>query len=279
MDLGETARKLARNPLGVISFFLIIVYLIAGLFFNFSSETLSDDQKWLFVFFMVLFPPIVFGFFVWLVVRHPTKLYAPSDWKNESHYLRAMNVDGPGTKEEDISTSAITGIHKEITQKADGEVEFGWLKTKGDIVEVTKELEITCDPEIMTFENKPYPIGQQLHFAVVNGTSKDLVYPLCSIEFTSQFKHLHTENPATGIRTINSDLWGMSGRLTELQDISISTMEISSILARVLRPGQFVKFFVRFELPKNDAKYNLRMKLKAKEKPEETKNLILKVKA
>ncbi len=167
---------------------------------------------------------------------------------------------------------------KETTMKADGKVEFGWLRTEGDIVEVTNELIITRDPDKRTFENKTYEIGQQLHFAVVNGTSKNLEYPLCSIEFTSRFKHLHTENPATGIRTINSDLWGMSGQLTELRDTSLSRTEISSILARVLKQGQFVRFFVRFDFPGNEAEYNLRMKLKVEGKSEMTKDLILKVK-
>ena len=193
------------------------------------------------------------------------------------HRDTSFRIDPPGTQEKDISTLPTPGAHKEITQKADGEVKFGWLKTEGDNAVVTNELEITRDPDKRTFENKTYAIGQQLYFAVANGTSENLVYPFCSIEFTSQFKHLHTENPATAIRTINSDLWGMSGRLTELRDISLSRTEISSILARVLKPGEFLKFFVRFELPENEAKYNLTMKLRAVEKPEITKDLILKV--
>jgi len=70
----------------------------------------------------------------------------------------------------------------------------------------------------------------------------------------------------------------MSAQLTELRDISPSRTEISSILARVIRPGQFVRFFVRFDLPDNEAKYNLRMKLREEGKQETTKDLILKVK-
>jgi hypothetical protein len=195
------------------------------------------------------------------------------------HKDTSLRIDPPGTQEKDFSATAIPGLREEITRMADGEAEFGWLKTEGDSVEVTNELIVTRDPDKRTIENKTYEIGQQLHFAVVNGTTENLIYPICSIEFTSQFKHLHTENPAAGMRTINSDLWGMSGRLTELRDITISRTEISSVLARVLSPGQFVKFFVRFELPNYEADYNLRMKLKSGEAPERTKDLILKVKA
>jgi len=195
------------------------------------------------------------------------------------HKDTSLRIDPPDTQEKDISQLKPKPVPlKEITNKEDGQVKFGWLKMKDGIMEVTNELEITRDPDEKVFENRTYMIGQQHHFAVINSTSEDLVYPLCSIEFTSSFKHLHTENPATGIRTINSDLWGMSAQLTELRDISPSRTEISSILARVIRPGQFVRFFVRFDLPDNEVEYNLRMKLREEGKREITKDLILKVK-
>ena len=195
------------------------------------------------------------------------------------HKDTSLRIDPPGTQEKDFSATAIPRLSEEITKMADGEAEFGWLKTEGDSVEVTNEIIVSRDPDKRTFENKIYEIGQQLHFAVVNGTTENLIYPVCTIEFTSQFKHLHTDNPAAGTRTINSDLWGMSGRLTELRDISISRTKISSVLARVLSPGQFIKFFVRFELPNYEADYNLLMKLNFGEAQEWTRDLILKVKA
>ncbi len=63
-----------------------------------------------------------------------------------------------------------------------------------------------------------------------------------------------------------------------MRDVSLSRTEISSILARVLRPGDFVRFFVRFDLPDATATYNLRLKLKAMDVPEITRDLSLKVK-
>lgn len=195
------------------------------------------------------------------------------------HKDTSVRIDPPGTQEKDISSSAKAIIHKETEQKVSGEVKFGWPKIEGDSVEVTNEEEYTRDPDKITFENKTYVTGQRFYFAVVNDTSDDLVLPLCSIEFPSRFKHLNMENPATGIRTINSELWGISGPFTKLQEVSLSRTEISGILARVLKPGAFVRFFVRFDIPENESKFNLKMKLKAAGESEIKKDLILKVKA
>lgn len=195
------------------------------------------------------------------------------------HKDTSVRIDPPGTQEKDISSSAKAITHKETEQRVNGDVQFGWLKMIGDSVDVTDEVEITRDPDKMTFENKTYETGQRFYFAVVNDTSDNLVSPLCSIEFPTRFMHLNIENPATGIRTINSELWGISGGLSELQEVSLSRTEISGILARVLKPGAFVRFFVRFDIPENEPKFVLQMKLKADGKSEINKDLTLKVKA
>lgn len=195
------------------------------------------------------------------------------------HKDTSVRIDPPGTQEKDISSPAKAITRKETVQRVKGEVQFGWLEMIGDNVDVTDEVEVTRDPDKMTFENETYETGQRCYFAVVNNTSDDLVSPLCSIEFPTQFMHLNMENPATGIKTINSELWGMSGQLTELQEVSLSRIEISSILARVLKPGAFVRFFVRFDIPGNKSKFVLQMRLKVDGKSEIKKALTLKVNA
>jgi hypothetical protein len=194
------------------------------------------------------------------------------------HKDTSLRIDPPGTQEKDVSLSAETIPHKEIEQGVSGDIKFGFLETKGISEEVTDEVEITRDLDQMTFENKTYETGQRVYFAVVNDTSDNLVLPLCHIEFPAAFKHLNTENPATGVLTINSELWGLSGRFTELKEVSLSRTEISGILARVLKPGEFVRFFVRFNIPKNEFKFDLQMKLKAVDEQERKKDLTIKVK-
>jgi hypothetical protein len=194
------------------------------------------------------------------------------------HKDTSLRIDPPGTQGKDVSLSAETIPHKEIEQGVSGKVKFGFIETKGINAEVTDKIEITRNLEQITFENKPYDIGQRVYFAVVNDTSDNLFLPLCHIKFPAAFKHLNTENPANGVKTINSELWGLSGRFARLQEVSPSRTEISGLLARVLKPGEFVQFFVRFNIPKNEPKFDLRMKLKSGDKPEIEKNLTITVK-
>jgi hypothetical protein len=91
-DFGETTKQLARNPLGVVALFLVLVYAIAGLLVKFSGDILSTGQKWPLVWFLVVFPVLVLGVFYWLVTKHTTKLYAPSDFKSEESYFRSLSI-------------------------------------------------------------------------------------------------------------------------------------------------------------------------------------------
>ncbi len=92
-NLSETAGKLARNPLGIIALFIVLVYGIAGVVLNVSSEFLSESQKSILVWFLVVFPFIVFIGFLWLVSKHHTKLYAPTDYKDEEGFFRSLTPE------------------------------------------------------------------------------------------------------------------------------------------------------------------------------------------
>jgi PleD family two-component response regulator len=40
------------------------------------------------IYFLILFPVLVLGVFSWLVSKHPGKLFAPSDFKDEANYVK-----------------------------------------------------------------------------------------------------------------------------------------------------------------------------------------------
>jgi hypothetical protein len=84
---GDTAKALARNPLGIIALFIVLVYGFACLVTAFSSS-FTPAQKMPLVYFLVIFPVLVLGVFTWLVSQHSGKLFAPSDFKNEDNYVR-----------------------------------------------------------------------------------------------------------------------------------------------------------------------------------------------
>jgi hypothetical protein len=86
---STTARGLAKNPLGVIALFIVLVYGLAALVTAFGS-VLSAAERLPLVWFLVLFPLLVLAVFGWLVCWHSEKLYAPSDFRDEGNFLRTL---------------------------------------------------------------------------------------------------------------------------------------------------------------------------------------------
>ncbi|MBB4017790.1 CheY-like chemotaxis protein [Chelatococcus caeni] len=84
---GQAATGLARNPLGIIALFIVLVYGFACLV-TVLSGSFSERERIILVYFLVLFPVIVLGVFGWLVSGHSGKLFAPSDFKNEDNYVK-----------------------------------------------------------------------------------------------------------------------------------------------------------------------------------------------
>lgn len=90
-EFGNVAQKLARNPLGIIALFIVLVYGFAALVTSFSGSFTTGERMPL-IYFMIIFPVLVLGVFGWLVSRHSNKLFAPSDFKNEENYVRALTA-------------------------------------------------------------------------------------------------------------------------------------------------------------------------------------------
>lgn len=90
-SFGETAQKLARNPLGIIALFIVLIYGFAALVISISGSNLTPDQRWPIIWFLVIFPVIVLFVFTWLVINHHMKLYAPSDYRNDENFLQMIS--------------------------------------------------------------------------------------------------------------------------------------------------------------------------------------------
>jgi len=89
-SFGKTASGLARNPLGIIALFIVLVYGFACLLTAVSG--LSPQERAPLIYFAVGFPVLVLAVFAWLVTRHSTKLFAPSDFRDESNYMQLSVV-------------------------------------------------------------------------------------------------------------------------------------------------------------------------------------------
>jgi CheY-like chemotaxis protein len=86
-SFGETAKSLARNPLGIIALFIVLVYGFASLVTAFAGSFTAAERLPL-IYFLIIFPILVLGVFSWLVSKHSGKLFAPSDFKNEENYVK-----------------------------------------------------------------------------------------------------------------------------------------------------------------------------------------------
>lgn len=88
---GDTATRLARNPLGIIALFIVLVYGFASLVTAFAGS-FSAAERLPLIYFLVLFPLVVLFVFHQMVTKYPRNLFAPSDFKNEDNYVR-MQMD------------------------------------------------------------------------------------------------------------------------------------------------------------------------------------------
>lgn len=97
-SFGATAKGLARNPLGIIALFIVLIYGFAALTLGFNTKLEAAERTPL-VWFLVLFPVAVLILFGWLVSRHHEKLYAPSDFRSDEVFLRRVQTTQRHTAE------------------------------------------------------------------------------------------------------------------------------------------------------------------------------------
>lgn len=86
-NFGETARGLARSPLGIIALFIVLVYGVASLVTTFAGA-LTTAERLPLIYFLVFFPVLVLIVFAWLVSNHHENLFGPSDFKDEKHFVQ-----------------------------------------------------------------------------------------------------------------------------------------------------------------------------------------------
>lgn len=88
---ANSAKGLARNPLGIIALFIVLIYGFAALTLGVNS-TLQTAERLPLVWFLVLFPIVVLFTFAWLVSQHHEKLYAPGDYKSDDGFIEGIKA-------------------------------------------------------------------------------------------------------------------------------------------------------------------------------------------
>jgi hypothetical protein len=79
MPLDTTKAPPSASPLWIIALFIALSEATAGA----ASITTNGSTRLIFACFAVVFPTLVFAVFIWLLVKHAPKLYAPGQYSKE----------------------------------------------------------------------------------------------------------------------------------------------------------------------------------------------------
>jgi len=139
-NFGNIATRLARNPLGIIGLAFVLVYGIAG--YTATSDVFQDDERKVLVYILVLFPILIIGVFYKLVTAHHTKLYAPSDYRDDANFLQSLDAR--------ISNSPKVLELEEVTEQIKQEIEGQPLYKYTKLSECGKRLALILNrsPEV-----------------------------------------------------------------------------------------------------------------------------------
>ena len=100
-------KDLVKNPIGIIALFISLIYGFANLLLGTTASSLTPDERYPLIMFIVLFPVVVLGIYYLLVSRHHGKLYAPGDYKDDKSFLRTLSPEERELKLEKEAQEAI----------------------------------------------------------------------------------------------------------------------------------------------------------------------------
>lgn len=175
--IDKSARELARNPLGIIALFIVLVYGIAALALGLTS-TLSQEDRTPIVWFLVSFPILVLAAFCWLVSRHHQKLYAPSDYKTDDGFLSAAQIQKRHVEELQAQQDQVQATIREKLERTklhDQNVTVLIEELEQQLHELTS---ITIDRSQLTGrpgDRKDYPIGA---FPTLDALTNEIYFSL-----------------------------------------------------------------------------------------------------
>jgi hypothetical protein len=121
-QFGSIAGRLARNPLGIIALAFVLVYGITGL--AATSNNFNVGQREILTWFLVVYPCVIIFVFYLLVSRHHEKLYAPSDFNDETNFMAAIE----SKIEQSPKLNHIEELTNQIKQEIDNQPLYKYMK-------------------------------------------------------------------------------------------------------------------------------------------------------
>jgi hypothetical protein len=192
-DFMDKAKGLTKNPLGIIALFISLIYGLACVVLSLSLKNLEGPTERLpLIWFIIAFPVFILIGFIFLVVKHHAKLYAPSDYKDEANFVKTLDA-------------------RNQTQRIQNEVDA----IKRDIEETPmaenkeKQIEITIEPtDKKSLQNK-YLIAEDLALRAFEQDRKLTVTRQSKIVNSS-----HSSVEFDGIARDQKTLYGLDVKFT-----------------------------------------------------------------
>ena len=150
---GGSLKDLVKNPIGIVALFISLIYSIANLVLGVTANSLTPEERFPIVIFIVLFPVVVLGVFYLLVSRHHGKLYAPGDYKDDTSFLRTLSQE---EREQKLEKEAEEALPAPLaTDAVTGPTSLGVLASPTQrITDIRNELQVIESLVISKFESE-----------------------------------------------------------------------------------------------------------------------------
>lgn len=147
-DFLNNAKGLTKNPLGIIALFVSLIYGFACLVLSSSIKNLvTPEERLPLIWFIILFPVIILSAFVFLVIYHHTKLYAPSDFRGDDSFIKVLDSKSIQEKQlNEVKTLETAPIKEEIINFQD---DLNNKEKNDDSIVVDSELEVGIESSLV----------------------------------------------------------------------------------------------------------------------------------
>lgn len=200
-SFGNTAKGLARNPLGIIALFIVLIYGFAALTLGINS--LQASERLPLVWFLVLFPVLVLLTFGWLVSNHYEKLYSPDDYKSDESFLRGLHTRSKHTAELQAQHLDLKTKVRDVVAASSSPSFEKVMDMRGLLDKITEEIDqattLTIDAKDFLNEKSAQYIFPVAAFETLSDLTDDVYFKLRSK--VRPFEYGHTwvlRNQSTG---------------------------------------------------------------------------------
>jgi hypothetical protein len=172
MPLDVSKAPVSASPLWIIALFIALSEATAGA----AAITTNGTSRLIFAYFAVAFPCIVFGVFVWLLIKHAPNLYAPGQYSKDitpeiyrvgigrtdsivlgravAESIVPLLGEGDEAKSREVAIQRVVRVFETAMEESSVIVNLDPLKPGADLVQiaVTEETKIQVLLNMLYFE-------------------------------------------------------------------------------------------------------------------------------